>query len=124
MLIFHEVVRVFFDGIRDPQRLQTKLLTLFTDNFNRRFVTEFDSVLRRSGPVGFGRVAEEGYHQLSQDLAVEQGKFEEVLRKQELRYLLPRFITGHLCRVLRVYDLPYVNCLYIGSSGSGRRTII
>ena len=41
-----------------------------------------------------------------------------------MKLLVPKFLVNHLCRVLRVHDLPSVNCIWVGQVGTGKSTIL
>jgi hypothetical protein len=38
--------------------------------------------------------------------------------------IVPKFVLVHLCRIIRVHDIPSTNCIWIGPVGSGKLTIL
>lgn len=125
--MLHELTRVYFDRVMSEEAMEktkTCLLKHFSDSFNRKYMGELESVIRKSQPLLFAKVVEGDYHQLSAELGAEQAKFEEFIKKNEMKYVLPKFITSHLCRMLRLEGIPFTNCIYIGNSGSGKKTIV
>lgn len=61
--------------------------------------------------------------QLSQDLNDEYKKMEEYLKKNSSKYLISKFALTHLIRLLRVRNMDRFNCILVGDSGSGRKSL-
>jgi hypothetical protein len=127
-MILYQLQRVCYDRSTNEDiidKTKIRFQKAFSDNFNKRYVVELENVSRKNQLLVFSSLLNNNENrELSNDFTQELIKLEDFLKKNEVRVLVPRFVLMHLCRIIRVHDIPSTNCIWIGPVGSGKFTIL